>query len=55
MGIVILGQRWQQERWQALQLKWQASINNEVLFPESFFCFLFFSANQDFSLHINFF
>jgi hypothetical protein len=39
MGIVILGQRWQQERWQALQLKWQASINNEVLFPESFFCF----------------
>ncbi|CAK7348868.1 unnamed protein product [Dovyalis caffra] len=29
MGIVILGQRWQQERWQALQLKWQASINNE--------------------------
>ncbi|KAJ6320337.1 hypothetical protein OIU78_015681 [Salix suchowensis] len=31
MGIVILGQRWQQERWQALQLKWQASINNEAL------------------------
>ncbi|XWS32167.1 hypothetical protein CRYUN_Cryun23aG0137700 [Craigia yunnanensis] len=29
MGLVILGQRWQQERWQALQLKWQLSINNE--------------------------
>lgn len=32
MGLVILGQRWQQERWRALQLKWQASIH-EVLFP----------------------
>lgn len=30
MGLVILGQRWQQERWQALQLKWQLSVNNEV-------------------------
>ncbi|XP_039011977.1 ATG8-interacting protein 1-like isoform X2 [Hibiscus syriacus] len=30
MGLVILGQRWQQERWQALQHKWQLSINNET-------------------------
>lgn len=30
MGLVILGQRWQQERWQALQLKWQVSVNDEV-------------------------
>ncbi|XP_062154829.1 ATG8-interacting protein 1 [Alnus glutinosa] len=29
MGLVLLGQRWQQERWQALQLKWQISINHE--------------------------
>ncbi|XP_022757381.1 ATG8-interacting protein 1-like [Durio zibethinus] len=29
MGLVILGQRWRQERWQALQLKWQLSMNNE--------------------------
>ncbi|KAK8565800.1 hypothetical protein V6N13_020881 [Hibiscus sabdariffa] len=29
MGLVILGQRWQQERWQALQHKWQLSLNNE--------------------------
>jgi len=29
MGLVILGQRWQQERWQALQLKWQVSVNDE--------------------------
>ncbi|KAK2650277.1 hypothetical protein Ddye_017766 [Dipteronia dyeriana] len=29
MGIVIIGQRWQQERWQALHLKWQMSINDE--------------------------
>ncbi|KAJ4843634.1 hypothetical protein Tsubulata_020148, partial [Turnera subulata] len=29
MGLVMLGQRWQQEKWQVLQLKWQASINNE--------------------------
>ncbi|XVE77162.1 hypothetical protein DITRI_Ditri13aG0039600 [Diplodiscus trichospermus] len=28
-GLVILGQRWQHERWQALQLKLQHSINNE--------------------------
>lgn len=30
MGLVILGQHWQQERWQALQLKWQFSLNSEV-------------------------
>ncbi|KAJ9171397.1 hypothetical protein P3X46_014773 [Hevea brasiliensis] len=29
MGLVILGQRWQQERWRVLQLKWQASINEK--------------------------
>lgn len=29
MGLVILGQQWQQERWQVLQLKWQFSVNNE--------------------------
>ncbi|XP_075644457.1 ATG8-interacting protein 1 isoform X2 [Castanea sativa] len=28
MGLVLLGQRWQQERWQAMQLKWQISIND---------------------------
>ncbi|GFS41167.1 mesoderm induction early response protein [Actinidia rufa] len=26
VGLVILGQRWRQERWQALQLKWQFTI-----------------------------
>ncbi|KAA8516065.1 hypothetical protein F0562_019244 [Nyssa sinensis] len=31
MGLVILGQRWQQERWQVLQLKWQFSINDEKM------------------------
>ncbi|KAF9614131.1 hypothetical protein IFM89_015450 [Coptis chinensis] len=30
MGIVILGQRWQQERWQAQQ-KWHFSINDEKM------------------------
>lgn len=30
MGIVILGQHWQQERWQILQLKWESTIGNEV-------------------------
>lgn len=30
MGLVILGQHWQQERWQALQLKWQFTLNSEV-------------------------
>ncbi|XP_030500957.2 ATG8-interacting protein 2 [Cannabis sativa] len=29
MGLVILGQHWQQERWQALQLKWKFSLNSE--------------------------
>ncbi|XP_006288404.2 ATG8-interacting protein 2 [Capsella rubella] len=29
MGIVILGQHWQQERWQILQLKWESTIGNE--------------------------
>ncbi|KAL5551063.1 hypothetical protein UlMin_001239 [Ulmus minor] len=29
MGLVILGQQWQQERWQVLQLKWQFSLKNE--------------------------
>ncbi|CAI9760503.1 unnamed protein product [Fraxinus pennsylvanica] len=31
MGLVILGQKWQQERWQVLHLKWQFGINDEVL------------------------
>ncbi|XP_010506592.1 PREDICTED: ATG8-interacting protein 1 [Camelina sativa] len=30
-GLVVLGQRWQQERWQVLQLKWQSSISGEKL------------------------
>ncbi|VVB13838.1 unnamed protein product [Arabis nemorensis] len=30
-GLVVLGQRWQQERWQILQLKWQSSISSEKL------------------------
>lgn len=30
MGLVILGQRWQQESWQTLQLKWQISVNDQV-------------------------
>lgn len=30
MGLVILGQQWQQERWQILQLKWQHGLNDEV-------------------------
>ncbi|GAB4844500.1 hypothetical protein Ancab_037878 [Ancistrocladus abbreviatus] len=29
MGLVIVGQRWQQERWQVLQERWQHSLNNE--------------------------
>lgn len=29
MGLVILGQRWQQEKWQLQQLKWQFTIGNE--------------------------
>lgn len=31
MGFVIIGQRWQQERWQVLQHKWQFSINDEKM------------------------
>ncbi|GFY90265.1 mesoderm induction early response protein [Actinidia rufa] len=31
MGLVILGQRWQQERWQVLQFKWQISVNDEKM------------------------
>ena len=30
MGLVILGQRWQQESWQTLQLKWHISVNDQV-------------------------
>ncbi|KAH0970649.1 hypothetical protein GBA52_022805 [Prunus armeniaca] len=29
MGLVLLGQRWQNERWQALQQKWQLSVNDQ--------------------------
>ncbi|XP_024030496.1 ATG8-interacting protein 1 isoform X2 [Morus notabilis] len=29
MGLVILGQQWQQERWQTMQLKWQFRLNSE--------------------------
>ncbi|KAL2892193.1 ATG8-interacting protein 2 [Bienertia sinuspersici] len=29
MGLVILGQHWQQERWQVLQKRWQLSISDE--------------------------
>ncbi|CAK9134400.1 unnamed protein product [Ilex paraguariensis] len=29
MGLVIIGQHWQQERWQVLQLKWQFAVNDE--------------------------
>ncbi|XP_044493960.1 ATG8-interacting protein 1-like isoform X2 [Mangifera indica] len=29
MGLVLIGQRWQQERWLALQLKWQLSTSDE--------------------------
>lgn len=31
MGLVILGQRWQQERWQVLQLKWHMAVNDEKM------------------------
>ncbi|CBI40392.3 unnamed protein product, partial [Vitis vinifera] len=31
MGLVILGQRWQHERWQVLQLKWQFGVNDEKM------------------------
>ncbi|ESQ39236.1 hypothetical protein EUTSA_v10001583mg [Eutrema salsugineum] len=30
-GLIVLGQRWQQERWQVLQLKWQSSLSSEKL------------------------
>ncbi|KAJ8900517.1 hypothetical protein K2173_025294 [Erythroxylum novogranatense] len=30
MGLVIIGQQWQQERWQVLRLKWQANINSQI-------------------------
>ncbi|XP_055817259.1 ATG8-interacting protein 1-like isoform X2 [Solanum dulcamara] len=29
MGLVIIGQKWQQERWQVLQMKWQAGVHSE--------------------------
>ncbi|XP_057533577.1 ATG8-interacting protein 2 [Amaranthus tricolor] len=29
MGLVILGQQWQQERWQVLQQRWQLSVGDE--------------------------
>ncbi|KAL0712331.1 hypothetical protein Bca4012_019309 [Brassica carinata] len=28
MGVVVLGQRWQHERWQVLQLNWESTIGN---------------------------
>ncbi|KAG9140635.1 hypothetical protein Leryth_006839 [Lithospermum erythrorhizon] len=31
MGLVILGQHWQQERWKVLQLKWQLYVNEEKM------------------------
>ena len=31
MGLVLIGQRWQQERWQVLQQRWQLSVSDEVL------------------------
>ncbi|KAJ4952123.1 hypothetical protein NE237_028955 [Protea cynaroides] len=31
MGLVIIGQQWQQERWQVQQLKWQFNINDEKM------------------------
>ncbi|KAF8088303.1 hypothetical protein N665_0546s0033 [Sinapis alba] len=30
-GLVVLGQRWQQEKWQALQLNWHSNISPEKL------------------------
>lgn len=29
MGLVLIGQRWQQERWQVLQQRWQLSVSDE--------------------------
>ncbi|KAG9441307.1 hypothetical protein H6P81_017161 [Aristolochia fimbriata] len=37
MGLVILGQRWQQERWQLQQLRWHDEKMNRVLGPISRF------------------
>lgn len=31
MGLVILGQQWQQERWQVLQSKWHLTIKDEKM------------------------
>ncbi|KAK6918364.1 hypothetical protein RJ641_016786 [Dillenia turbinata] len=31
MGLVILGQQWQKDRWQVLQMRWQFNINDERL------------------------
>ncbi|CAM8918969.1 unnamed protein product [Rhodiola kirilowii] len=31
MGLVIIGQRWQQERWQVLQLKLHLNLNDEKM------------------------
>ncbi|KAK1284602.1 hypothetical protein QJS10_CPB21g00409 [Acorus calamus] len=31
MGLVVIGQRWQQERWQIQQLTWRFNINDEKL------------------------
>ncbi|KAL6981977.1 hypothetical protein U1Q18_023595 [Sarracenia purpurea var. burkii] len=31
MGVVIIGQHWQQEKWQVLQLKWQFHTNDEKM------------------------
>ncbi|CAN6817655.1 unnamed protein product [Brassica oleracea] len=29
MGVVVLGQRWQHDRWQVLQLNWESTIGSE--------------------------
>ncbi|XP_052194372.1 ATG8-interacting protein 1-like isoform X2 [Diospyros lotus] len=49
MGLVILGQRWQQERWRTLQLNWQISTNDEmgrILGPISRFKEVFVGGNR---------
>ena len=38
-GLVVLGQRWQQERWQVLQLKWHSSISSEVMIMKNHYVF----------------
>ncbi|XAR63045.1 hypothetical protein NMG60_11022839 [Bertholletia excelsa] len=54
MGLAILGQRWQQERWQVLQLNWKFSINDEkmgrMLGPISRFKDIIVGGNQRSSL-----